>query len=528
MELLFPPPSPVESDTVQTPYVDNPDCYEVVTSPGKRQIFRLHTHSHEKESKCEFAPNNCHSQKNPNLSPVGNRASLLPGSKVTPLDYGSPMSDDDLVRSFCDAFILDMDRPQRDAFPTLATTTCLPKDIGGMRAEQSHLGPCDNINARFYSRNFPINHTLNPQFVRTYALGDELGSGGYGFVMTAHHRIEYYEVAVKFIIKKRVPEHAWMENDAIGRLPTEVVLLSFLDHENIVKCLDLFEDSLYFYLVQELHGSPWHKSQKNPPKSTSRSSLSPRCPTPALSPSGSTSSLDSLEQSSSPHSPSPLGEYPGTPQKFAYEKEARLRVTTLPNLDTLTSTTLHRPQYSRRASHDLFECIEQSEHKRLSEDQARYVFSQVVDAVHYLDSQGITHRDIKDENLVIDKNLKVKLIDFGSAAVVDTNKPRPYYDEFYGTVEYAAPEILLHRDYQAAPAEIWTLGVLLSYLLTGTSQFLTMRDAINGQFTVAHVRGAKPSRAAIDLMSVCLDPNVQTRATISEVKSHRWLTQEGT
>lgn len=82
-------------------------------------------------------------------------------------------------------------------------------------------------------------------------------------------------------------------------------------------------------------------------------------------------------------------------------------MTTLPNLDTLTSTTLHRPQYSRRASHDLFECIEQSEHKRLSEDQARYVFSQVVDAVHYLDSQGITHRDIKDENLVIDKNLKV-------------------------------------------------------------------------------------------------------------------------
>jgi PAS domain-containing serine/threonine kinase len=66
-----------------------------------------------------------------------------------------------------------------------------------------------------------------------------------------------------------------------------------------------------------------------------------------------------------------------------------------------------RPQFLRRASHDLFECIEQSEHKRLSEDQARYVFSQIVEAVHYLDSLGITHRDIKDENLVIDKNLKV-------------------------------------------------------------------------------------------------------------------------
>ncbi len=64
-------------------------------------------------------------------------------------------------------------------------------------------------------------------------------------------------------------------------------------------------------------------------------------------------------------------------------------------------------QYSRRPSHDLFECIEQSEHKRLSEEQARYIFAQVVDAVHYLDSHGISHRDIKDENIAIDKDLRV-------------------------------------------------------------------------------------------------------------------------
>jgi len=87
--------------------------------------------------------------------------------------------------------------------------------------------------------------------------------------------------------------------------------------------------------------------------------------------------------------------------------KARLRVTTLSNRNLLTSTNVIRPQFSRRASYDLFECIERLEHKRLPEDQARYIFSQVVDAVYYLDSQGITHRDIKDENLVIDKDLKV-------------------------------------------------------------------------------------------------------------------------
>jgi serine/threonine protein kinase len=66
-----------------------------------------------------------------------------------------------------------------------------------------------------------------------------------------------------------------------------------------------------------------------------------------------------------------------------------------------------RPDAPRRPSHDLFECIEQSPHKRFSENQARYVFAQVIEAIHYLHQEGITHRDIKDENIVIDKDFKV-------------------------------------------------------------------------------------------------------------------------
>lgn len=201
-----------------------------------------------------------------------------------------------------------------------------------------------------------------------------------------------------------------------------------------------------------------------------------------------------------------------------------------------------RPNFSRRPSYDLFECIEQSKHKRLSENNARYIFAQVVEAVHYLDSQGITHCDIKDENLVVDAefkvvltifllhgtltcmNLKVKLIDFGSAVVADPNGPRPYYELFFGTTAYASSEILRKQPYQAAPAEIWTLGVLLSYLLTGHSPFPTEQDAVDGRMVIRERGGtSKLSRAALSLMARCLERDPERRADIAEVRGHRWL-----
>jgi len=144
--------------------------------------------------------------------------------------------------------------------------------------------------------------------------------------------------------------------------------------------------------VQELHGTPWKKGQEKAQKFDTISS------TPSLSPSTSERSLDlSLEPSTPPQAGSCLrnaGEHGnvncGNPSCFEH--------------------TVHfsPPEISQRASHDLFECIEQSDDKRLSESQARHVFAQVADIVHYLDSRGITHRDIKDENLVIDSSLKVR------------------------------------------------------------------------------------------------------------------------
>jgi serine/threonine protein kinase len=74
----------------------------------------------------------------------------------------------------------------------------------------------------------------------------------------------------------------------------------------------------------------------------------------------------------------------------------------------LPSSAYARPNMARRPSHDLFECIEQ--HQKLPLPVAKYVFSQVVDIVEYLASRGVTHRDIKDENLVIDEQYRVRIL----------------------------------------------------------------------------------------------------------------------
>jgi serine/threonine protein kinase len=169
----------------------------------------------------------------------------------------------------------------------------------------------------------------------------------------------------------------------------------------------------------------------------------------------------------------------------------------------------------------------------------------VVDAVFYLDQQGITHRDIKDENLVISKDLhvcfpsfdpsrvstelpilEVKLIDFGSAIITDPTQPRPYHTLFFGTTAYAAPEVLLKKPYQAPPAEIWTLGVLLSFLLTGTSAVPSEADAVQGRIVLNPKNEAALSAPCLSLLRRCLELDPVKRADIHEVRTHPWLVDD--
>ena len=104
--------------------------------------------------------------------------------------------------------------------------------------------------------------------------------------------------------------------------------------------------------------------------------------------------------------------------------------------------------------------------KRLSEQEACYIFRQVCEGIHHMHSNKICHRDLKLTNVVIDSHCNVKVVDFGFAT--DSEAVQNMY---CGTPSYMSPEIVLRKTYFGKPVDVWALGVVLFKLLTGIYPF---------------------------------------------------------
>lgn len=98
---------------------------------------------------------------------------------------------------------------------------------------------------------------------------------------------------------------------------------------------------------------------------------------------------------------------------------------------------------------------------------ARFFVACVVEAFEYLHSRGIVYRDLKPENLLLDKDGYVKLVDFGFAKRIGFGRKTW---TFCGTPEYVAPEIILNRGHDLS-ADCWSLGILIFEFLTGSPPF---------------------------------------------------------
>jgi len=167
---------------------------------------------------------------------------------------------------------------------------------------------------------------------------------------------------------------------------------------------------------------------------------------------------------------------------------------------------------------DLFEFIDRN--PIMDEALASIIFRQVVSAVHFLHSREILHRDIKDENIIINNKFGCKLIDFGSATFY---KPGQLFNTFYGTVEYCSPEVLKGYPYGGPELEMWSLGVLLYIIMFGENPFYNAEDTMRAELHPPH-NDASPK--CWELVEACLDPDPKKRASLWYIKEHDWVTMQ--
>ncbi|OWZ63057.1 hypothetical protein AYX15_04874 [Cryptococcus neoformans] len=356
-----------------------------------------------------------------------------------------------------------------------------------------------------------------------YVILKEAGKGAYGLVMRAKLKGPKGEpvgdeVIIKYIIKARILADCWKKHKVLGPIPVEIHVMDQLRH------------LLY---TPPRHMNPWDPAR-------SRSG--------AIKPDGASRSdseaVSTLGAPGSPGSGSENGRLFTSTQKHIAEEIKSSPQRGHPNICKLVDFFEDKEFYYLVMpcfgnGMDLFDRVE-SQPSGLESFEVRSLIGQLSDAVQFLHANGIVHRDIKDENVILDGSGHCQLIDFGSAAHW---RPGKKWDTFSGTLHYASPEILRGEMYGGKEQDIWALGVVTYVLLVGETPFSELPDevlhglvpdskayaALMDRCGAGHEEEGEESdgggklRDAADLVMRCMEPEVGDRPSAEVLLEHRYL-----
>lgn len=174
---------------------------------------------------------------------------------------------------------------------------------------------------------------------------------------------------------------------------------------------------------------------------------------------------------------------------------------------------------------NLYTLLKTQKKGRVCEATARALFLQILKGLDYIHSQGILHRDIKLDNILIDSQNRVKICDFGISRLV---VPGHRMTEQSGTPAFMAPEILKNQGYSGFASDYWSLGVVLYALLTGTLPFRGNCAAeLNENIKRGEFNKEIPASAqAREVIEKLLTVECEKRAGFREICACEWLANE--
>jgi serine/threonine protein kinase len=177
------------------------------------------------------------------------------------------------------------------------------------------------------------------------------------------------------------------------------------------------------------------------------------------------------------------------------------------------------------AGGDLLEYILIQKDQKLTEEESRLFFQQMIMALEYCHNLKIVHRDLKPDNILYDKqNNCIKISDFGLSTLL--KQKDEMIENACGTPNYLAPEVIKQNGYLGQAADLWSAGVILYNMVTGRNPFhnedqnILLKNILNGSAEYPKYL----SKNLVDLLQKIFVPQPRNRYSIEQIKEHPWFT----